>query len=364
MFVLNHKKETTKNNILAKKVAILKNLQHINNNSNIKIQNHFLNQENNKLSSSKSERNVGNMDFNFISNEENTNEENTNEENTTEENTTVENTNEELENLIILQKNLETKIILNDNNDKYLKYYVNNDIKNYIKNDINFYIKNRIYLNENKFINESLQDLKDPIQDLKDPIQEVKESIQDLKESIQDLKEPTHEPNETNQNTLNYQEKMNKIQILINKIINKHEIYDTYIFKQFILDVPNNINDGIINDGIINDGIINDENIEVEIIEDGTIEDINKNEKPKKKVINFNKINKIINEENNLVNVTTDNIQNKINKIVKKIQNKVQSEISKDIFTYGEILTNKESKENIFNMICLSILNKIEKIVN
>ena len=330
MFVLNHKKETTKNNILAKKVAILKNLQHKNNNSNIKIQNHSLNQENNKLSSSKSERNVGNMDFNFIS---------------TEENTTEENTNEELENQIILQKSLETKIILNDNNDKYLKYYVNNDIKNYIKNDINFYIKNRIYLNENKFINESLQDLKDP--------------IQDLKQSIQDLKEPTQEPNETNQNTLNYQEKMNKIQILINKIINKHEIYDTYIFKQFILDVPNNINDGI-----INDGIINDENIEVEIIEDGTIEDKNKNEKPKKKVINFNKINKIINEENNLANVTTDNIQNKINKIVKKIQNKVQSEISKDIFTYGEILTNKESKENIFNMICLSILNKIEKIVN
>ena len=350
MFALNYKKETAKNNILAKKVAILKNLQHIKNKPNIKIQNHSLNQENNKLSSSKSERNVGNMDFNFISNEENTNEENST---------------EDSENLIILQKSLETKIILNDNNDKYLKYYVNNDIKNYIKNDINFYIKNRIYLNENKFINESIQDLKDPIQDLKVPIQDLKVPLQELKES--------------SQNTLNYQEKMNKIQNLINKIINNHEIYDTYIFKQFILDVPNNINDNIINDGFINDGIINDgiinvgiinddtindENVKVEIIEDGTIEDINKNENPKKKVINFNKINKIINEENNLANVTTDNIQNKINKIVKKIQNKVQSEISKDIFTYGEILTNKESKENIFNMICLSILNKIEKIVN
>jgi len=154
---------------------------------------------------------------------------------------------------------------------------------------------------------------------------------------------------------MNYQEKMNNIQMLINKIINNSKLHDPYIFKKFILDDSNNTNSVILDDSNnTNSTILDDSNNTNSVIL----------EKPKKKVINFNKINKVINEENNLVNVTTENIHNKFNEIVKKINNKLQTEISKDMFTYSEILTNKESKDNIFNMICLSILNKIEKIVN
>jgi len=138
--------------------------------------------------------------------------------------------------------------------------------------------------------------------------------------------------------------------MLINKIINNSKLHDPYIFKKFILDDSNNTNSVILDDS---NNTNNTNNTNSVILE-----------KPKKKVINFNKINKVINDENNLVNVTTENIHNKFNEIVKKINNKLQTETSKDMFTYSEILTNKESKDNIFNMICLSILNKIEKIVN
>jgi len=132
MFVLNHKKENPKNNILAKKVAILQNLQNIKQIKQIKqIKNENNNQSFNNIES--------------ISNDSKLSEENVDDV-----------TKDETENRIVLHKSLYNNIIINNNND--IKNFIKNDIKNFIKNDINFYINNNINLKKIKYMKDSLKD--------------------------------------------------------------------------------------------------------------------------------------------------------------------------------------------------------------
>ena len=205
MFVLNHKKENPKNNILAKKVAILQNLQHIKqikNENVIKTHNQLLTHENNNQSFNNIES---------ISNNSKLSEENVDDV-----------TKDETENRIVLHKSLYNNIIINNNND--IKNFIKNDIKNFIKNDINFYINNNINLKKIKYMKDSLED-QEPLQEsLQGPLLELPQ---------ESLLEP---PQESLQEPMNYQEKMNNIQMLINKIINNSELNDPYIFKKFILD--------------------------------------------------------------------------------------------------------------------------------
>jgi hypothetical protein len=335
MFVLNPKKQQIRNNILAKRALILKNLQHIGKikNDNSDNSDNIYNQEyesdfdyeldpnesvpnesvpdesvpdesvpdelyTNELELDKSEPNESVPDELYTKELELDD----SELDDSEQYEYKDFIKKEVENDIVFienYKNTENRLIIykslynsvnthfnvNDN-DNFKNYYVNNDIKNYLKNDTNFYNHNIMKIEDGNI----------------------------------------------NKQPMNYEEKMNNIQKLINRIINNSDTQEPYIFKKFIADSSQNSS---------------------------------LYEKPiKKKLLNFNKINRVINDENNSLNITHNTLHNKFNNIVKKINDKIHNEIGKDLFTFGDILTNKESKESIFNMICLTVLNKIEKIVN
>jgi len=94
--------------------------------------------------------------------------------------------------------------------------------------------------------------------------------------------------------------------------------------------------------------------------------DSNKTEykKDKKISFNFNKINKINNDSQNDKNVVTPNtLMNKLNSLVKKVNDRVETEISKDIFMLSQYTSEKQSSENIVNIICSMILDKIERVI-
>jgi len=94
--------------------------------------------------------------------------------------------------------------------------------------------------------------------------------------------------------------------------------------------------------------------------------DSNKTEDKKDKKIsfNFNKINKINNGSQNDKNVITPNtLMNKLNSLVKKVNDRVETEISKDIFMISQYASEKPSSENIFNIICSMVLDKIERVI-
>jgi transcriptional regulator NrdR family protein len=94
------------------------------------------------------------------------------------------------------------------------------------------------------------------------------------------------------------------------------------------------------------------------------LDEKNKNILPRKKLFNKDKINKIITEDTNETKISSENVYNKFNHIVNKINDKVHKEIINNPNNYFDILKDKKSQENIFNMICFSILSKIENIVN
>jgi hypothetical protein len=333
MFVLNGKKQQIKNNILAKRALILKNLQHIgkikNENGDNIYKQEYESDFDNESDFANHESDFANYESDFANYESdftiyepdlnkyelnemepNKSEPNKSEPNKLEQDDSEQDDSEQYEYKDFIKKEVENDMVFIENykntenrliiykslynsvnthfnvNDNFKNYYVNNDIKNYLKNDTNFYNHNMLKIEDGNI----------------------------------------------NTQPMNYEEKMNNIQKLINRIINNSDTQEPYIFKKFIADSTQNSS---------------------------------LYEKPnKKKLLNFNKINTVINDENNSLNITHNTLQNKFNNIVKKINDKIHNEISKDLFTFGDILTNKESKENIFNMICLTVLNKIEKIVN
>lgn len=353
MFVLNNKKENPKNN-LAKKVAILKNLQKINKNSqdSIKLQNNIPYQTNDKKNLNpdtilnleldkglEEELNdevgdlyevgdldeegdlyeVGDLDEvedlddevdtdlddelegqNYLKEEELNSVklmENTNINTINSNQLIIYNSIYNFKNNFKnnyednFKNNFKNNLKNNYEDNEYNKneitlYTVNNDIKNFIKNDIDCYINN----NNLKLIEEENNDNID-------------------------------------KDILNYQEKMNTIQELINKIINNTEKQNPYIYRKLILDEKKNI-------------------------------------PPRKKLFNKDKINKIITEDTIEARISAENVYNKFNHIVNKINDKVQKEIINNKNNYFDILKDKKSQENIFNMICFSILSKIENIVN
>lgn len=116
------------------------------------------------------------------------------------------------------------------------------------------------------------------------------------------------------------------------------------------------------NDTIINS---NDRVVELELENDNNTNQTS--EKKGKKKFNFNKINQINdcqnnNSKNNKNVITKDTLIDKLNSLVKKVNDKVETEISKDVFMISQSITEKSS-ENIVNIICSMILDKIEKVI-
>ncbi len=115
-----------------------------------------------------------------------------------------------------------------------------------------------------------------------------------------------------------------------------------------------------------NDTIINSNDRVVELENDNNTNQTS--EKKGKKKFNFNKINQINNDsqnnnsKNNKNVITKDTLIDKLNSLVKKVNDKVETEISKDVFMISQSITEKSS-ENIVNIICSMILDKIEKII-
>ena len=99
-----------------------------------------------------------------------------------------------------------------------------------------------------------------------------------------------------------------------------------------------------------------------------TIEtDTNTHKNGKKTSFNFNKINKINNTQNNenpQSLITGETLMNKLSSLVKKVNDKVENEISKDMFMISQSVTDKPSKEDIVNLICSMILDKIETLID
>lgn len=89
-----------------------------------------------------------------------------------------------------------------------------------------------------------------------------------------------------------------------------------------------------------------------------------KNEMPKKSCIDYNRIKKIQNEDIFTKEISTNDLLSKMNNMVKKVYKKLEIEISKDAVNYSDILSNKNTKNNITNIICSIILDKIDKLLN
>ena len=117
------------------------------------------------------------------------------------------------------------------------------------------------------------------------------------------------------------------------------------------------------NETIINS---NDRVVELELENDNNTNQTS--DKKGKKKFNFNKINQINNDsqnnrsKNNKNIITKDTLIDKLNSLVKKVNDKVETEISKDVFMISQSITEKSS-ENIVNIICSMILDKIEKVI-
>ena len=85
---------------------------------------------------------------------------------------------------------------------------------------------------------------------------------------------------------------------------------------------------------------------------------------PKKICFDRNKIKKIQNESlSNTKEITHNDLLHKMNSMVKKVYTKLETEISKDVINYATMFTNENSKNNITNIICLMILDKLDKLI-
>jgi hypothetical protein len=172
-------------------------------------------------------------------------------------------------------------------------------------------------------------------------------------------------------NLQSYEKKMFNINLMINDLLNKSEQQDPYMYRKLIMDDPNKKNkqsaenenvvvsaDDASADDVLTDDVLTDD------VDNKEVLNINSSVGNKKNLLNMKKIKKTVENSNTIENITSDTVYDKFTSIVNKINNKIQTEISKDLFTYSDILTNKKAKDNIFNIICLTILEKIEKIVS
>ena len=86
------------------------------------------------------------------------------------------------------------------------------------------------------------------------------------------------------------------------------------------------------------------------------------NNEPTKLKFNMNKIKNITEKKNEKLEITNEALLLKMNNVVGKINTKLETEMNKDLFTFSEIMSSESSRKNILNYICLSVLNKIEKL--
>jgi len=182
-------------------------------------------------------------------------------------------------------------------------------------------------------------------------------------------------------NLQSYEKKMFNINLMINDLLNKSEQQDPYMYRKLIMDDPNKKNkviaenenvvastddvsgDDVSTDDVLTDDVLTDD-VSTDNVDNKAVLNINSSVGNKKNLLNMKKIKKTVENSNTIENITSDTVYDKFTSIVNKINNKIQTEISKDLFTYSDILTNKKAKDNIFNIICLTILEKIEKIVS
>ena len=177
-------------------------------------------------------------------------------------------------------------------------------------------------------------------------------------------------------NLQSYEKKMFHINLMINDILNKSEQQDPYMYRKLIMDDPNKKNKVIAEnenvvastDDVSGDDVSNEdvsaEDVSTDDGDNKEVLNINSSVGNKKNLLNMKKIEKTVENSNTIEDITSDIVYDKFTSIVNKINNKIQTEISKDLFTYSDILTNKKAKDNIFNIICLTILEKIEKLVS
>lgn len=109
----------------------------------------------------------------------------------------------------------------------------------------------------------------------------------------------------------------------------------------------------------------NEENIVLKIENLETETEVScQNKIPKKSCLDYNKIRKIQNDNVFATEITNDDLLGKMNNMVKKVYRKLEIEINKDAVNYMDILSNKNTKNNITNIICSIILDKIDKLIN
>jgi hypothetical protein len=85
------------------------------------------------------------------------------------------------------------------------------------------------------------------------------------------------------------------------------------------------------------------------------------NNEPKKLIFNMDKIKNIVEKKNEKIEITNNDLLLKMNNVVSKVNTKLETEMNKGLFNFSEIMASKSGRKNILNLICLSILNKIEK---
>jgi hypothetical protein len=86
--------------------------------------------------------------------------------------------------------------------------------------------------------------------------------------------------------------------------------------------------------------------------------------KDTKSKLNFDKINKINKSyEDNTTNITEEALTEKINTLVKRVNSKIETEISKELFTFTKLISENKDNTSSLNIIGAFILNKIDKLV-
>ena len=86
--------------------------------------------------------------------------------------------------------------------------------------------------------------------------------------------------------------------------------------------------------------------------------------KDTKSKLNFDKINKINKSyEDNATNITEEALTEKINTLVKRVNSKIETEISKELFTFTKLISENKDNTSSLNIIGAFILNKIDKLV-
>ena len=162
---------------------------------------------------------------------------------------------------------------------------------------------------------------------------------------------------------------LNKLTILINEILDRIEPEELFDYKLVIKDEeflnfeetqpinPLNIEYNIFSPEKLDK---NDTPIQ-EILPHPLINNEPNNE-PKKLIFNMDKIKNIVEKKNEKIEITNNDLLLKMNNVVSKVNKKLETEMNKDLFNFSEIMASKSARKNILNLICLSILNKIENL--